>query len=266
VREYVDASVARWGDSPWGLAPWGGETAYFDYAYDLAGNRERLGRAGVFESAYGTYFDYGWTYYEYATDDSLTKRWRAETGAGTYFEYDKTGSCVKIVDGAGATYFEYTAANLVSRAVVPGGPELEFAYDGNLRRYALVEDGTPTYYVWDGPRLIETRSADGGLKCRFTTVPPPASGSVEGIGSCVEVYRASDSKKFYLLTDHRGSVGAVLDESRTVVATRLYDAFGNVASESGSWPEDVPFGYQSDWIFLCRLPDGSALYLTLTRV
>jgi hypothetical protein len=128
---------------------------------------------------------------------------------------------VKAVSGAGVTYFEYTAANLLSMLAELGGSEWEFGHDGNLRRYALVEDGTPTYYLWDGLRLLETRNADYSLKARFTHASTGlgAGGSaVEGIGSCVEVYRASDSKRFYLLTDHRGSVAAVLDENKTVVA------------------------------------------------
>jgi hypothetical protein len=171
---------------------------------------------------------------------------------------------------SGVTYFEYTAApfgrlrtpppsrarrgaaaNLLSRLAELGGSEWEFGYDGNLQRYALVEDGTPTYYLWDGLRLLETRNADYSLKARFTH----GVSAVEGIGSCVEVYRASDSKRFYLLMDHRGSVAAVLDESKSVIASRVYNAFGEIISNSGSWPAEVPFGYQSNWL----APAGLAL-------
>ena len=268
TREYVDASVARWADAPWGLAPWGAETAYFDYAYDAAGNRERSARGGVFGSVYCTYFSYDPTYYEYAADDSLTKLWRADTGAGAYFEYDATGSCEKIVDANGATYFEYTAANRVSRLVVPGGSDYLFGYDGSQKRHAIVEDGTATYFLWDGLDLVETRNADYSLKARFTNVAPPASGMIDGIGTCVEVHRASDSKRFYLLMDHRGTAHTVLDESKSVIATRLYNAFGETVSETGTWPDEVPFGYQSNWLALdgMTLPDGTRLYLSPTRV
>ena len=123
------------------------------------------------------------------------------------------------------------------------------------------EDGTATYYLWDGLRLLETRNADGTLKARFTHGHTP----IEGIGSCVEVHRASDSKRYYMLYDHRGTAHAVLDESKTEVARRLYNAFGELISESGAWPAEVPFGYQSNWLDLTTLPDGSSLYLSPTR-
>jgi hypothetical protein len=128
----------------------------------------------------------------------------------------------------------------------------------------MVEDGVATYYVWDGLRLLESRNADHTLKARFTH----GATQIEGIGSGVEVYVPSSSKRYYMLMDHRGSVAAVLDESKTVVATRLYSAFGEVVSESGTWPDEVPFGYQSNWMYLdgLTLPDGSPLYLSPTRV
>ncbi|MHC5057596.1 MAG: RHS repeat-associated core domain-containing protein, partial [Planctomycetota bacterium] len=56
--------------------------------------------------------------------------------------------------------------------------------------------------------------------------------------------------------------------SKTVVATRLYNAFGETVSETGTWPDEVPFGYQSNWLALdgMTLPDGTRLYLSPTRV
>ncbi|MHC5055422.1 MAG: RHS repeat domain-containing protein [Planctomycetota bacterium] len=110
----------------------------------------------------------------------------------------------------------------------------------------------------DGVRLLETRSADGSLKARFTH----GLARIEGIGSCVEVYRASDAKRFYMLYDHRGSAHVLLDESKAVVATRLYNAFGETVSETGTWPDEVPFGYQSNWLTL----PGTSYGLSPTRI
>ncbi|MHC5059271.1 MAG: RHS repeat domain-containing protein [Planctomycetota bacterium] len=116
----------------------------------------------------------------------------------------------------------------------------------------------------DGLRLLETRNANGSLKARFTH----GLARIEGIGSCVEVYRASDAKRFYMLYDHRGSAHVLLDESKAVVATRLHNAFGETVSETGTWPDEVPFGYQTNWLALdgMTLPDGTRLYLSPTRV
>ncbi len=152
--------------------------------------------------------------YAYAADDSLTKSWRADGSAASYFEYDKTGSCVKIHSGDGTTYFEYqerpgstgTGANMVSKLAKLGGSAWEFAHDGNLRRYAIVEDGTPTYYLWDGLRLLETYSPAGTLKARFTygevgggrylsssaksstALQPEASASEPPVSSCLRLH------------------------------------------------------------------------------
>jgi hypothetical protein len=237
---------------PWGCFAWGGYT-YFEYAYDKAGNCTR--------SLSGA--DLPWTYYEYAADNSLTRHFLDDLSAATYCEYDKTGAVEKIVAPDGTAYFEYAASGLVKK-FAKAGKTLEFAYDGNLQRHAMVEDGVATYYVWDGLRLLETRNADHTLKARFTH----GVAKIEGIGSGVEVYVPSSSKRYCMLMDHRGSVAAVLDESKTVVATRLYSAFGEIVSESGTWPAEVPFGYQSNWMYLdgLTLPDGSPLYLSPTRV
>jgi hypothetical protein len=107
---------------------------------------------------------------------------------------------------SGTAYFEYTGANLPKKFAIAGGDGVEFRYDGALQRDAVVISGAATYYAWDGPRLLETRNADKTLKARFTH----GRASIEGIGSCVEILRASDSKRFYCLFDHRGSAWKLL--------------------------------------------------------
>ena len=84
----------------------------------------------------------------------------------------------------GTTYFEYTDANLPKKVAIEGGSTVEFRYDGALQRTAMVADGTATYYVWDGLRLLETRDADYSPDARLTHGVAP----IEGIGSCVAVF------------------------------------------------------------------------------
>jgi RHS repeat-associated protein len=204
--------------------------------------------------------------FAYDPDNSLAKSWPSDNdteAAATYFTYDETGALTEIAYPGSTVSFAYNAANLVESLVTPDHTTY-FHYDGNLQRYCVEEDGTATYYVWDGLRLLETRNADGSLKARFTH----GLARIEGIGSCVEVYRASDAKRFYMLYDHRGSAHVLLDESKTVVATRLYNAFGEMISQTGSWPSEVPFAYQTNWLALpgMVLPDGTQLYLSPTRV
>jgi RHS repeat-associated protein len=89
---------------------------------------------------------------------------------------------------------------------------------------------------------------------------------VHGNGSCAETAGnrrgISEERPLLLLPND------LLDESKTVVATRLYNAFGETVSETGTWPDEVPFGYQSNWLALdgMTLPDGTRLYLSPTRI
>ena len=82
------------------------------------------------------------------------------------------------------------------------------------------------------------------------------------------VRQRPQAKRFHMLYDHRGSAHVLLDESKDIVATRLYNAFGEMVSETGTWPDEVPFGYQSNWLALdgMTLPDGTRLYFSPTRV
>jgi hypothetical protein len=120
------------------------------------------------------------------------------------------------------SFFEKNAANLVESVETPDHTTY-FHYDGNLQRYCIEEDGVATYYVWDGLRLLETRNSDGSLKARFTH----GLARIEGIGSCIEIYRASDAKRFHMLYDHRGSAYVLLDGDLPGTPTaRIYCGIG----------------------------------------
>ena len=247
----------RWGYGLWGQFGWGGSPYYlYDYAYDKAGNRTRHRTAPSGQ----------WTYFSYANDNSLTKSFLADLSSATYYNYDQSGSCTKIYSPSGTAYFEYTAANLPKKVAIKDGSTYQFAYDGNLQRYKITTGGTDKYYVWDGLRLLELRASDGSLIARYTH----GAANIEGIGSCVEVYDAGlytgSPTRYYLLYDHRGTVHVLLDENKTVIARRRYNAFGETIEETGTWPDVVMFAYQSNWMKLCSLPDGSPLYLSPTRL
>ena len=72
------------------------------------------------------------------------------------------------------------------------------------------------------------------------------------------------TKYRYPITDHRGNVMALTDETGTVVARREYNAFGEVIVESGDW-SDFRFGMSSPaYVELKDAPDGD-LVITPTR-
>ena len=106
----------------WGYFAWGG-TTYYQYDYDLAGNRTRK-RTGCGK----------WTYYVYAADNSLTKHFLDDLSSATYFHYDKSGSCEKVYSPDGTTYFEYADANLPKEVAIEGGSTVEFRRGGGGER------------------------------------------------------------------------------------------------------------------------------------
>jgi len=230
-----------------------GATYYkYDYDYDQAGNRTKK----WFNITNKT------TYYEYATDNALIKNYNNDLSNATYYAYDLAGNCEKIIEDSGTAYFEYNATGLVTKMATPANT-VEFEYDGNLQRYKIIKDGVTSYIIWDGLNPIELRNAGGGLIARYTNGYTP----IDGIGSVVEIYRADDDEKFYLLKDDRGTTQVLLDSSKTEVARRYYNAFGQVLQSLGTWPDIVwPLGYQTNWLQLPNLPGGASMYLSPTRI
>ena len=120
-----------------------------------------------------------------------------------------------------------------------------FFYDGNLQRYAAVINGTATYFLWDGPNILQELNADGTTKEEHTHAKTP----ITGIGQLVETNRPGQTQqKIYPIMDPRGSITKYIQtDGATVFASREYDAFGNLIpnSSSGTWPGRFGFQGQS---------------------
>jgi RHS repeat-associated protein len=228
----------------------------YRYAYDLAGNRT-IARANGSN-----------TYYFYDKANQLTVRGTTSAFASpTYYFYDKNGSVTAIKEPSKATYFAFNAAGLVARIRWGDSSSTYFFYDGNLQRYGMNALGAMTYFLWDGPNLLQELNADGSVKEEHTN----AKSVISGIGQLVETYRpsqpASDQKN-YPVMDARGTITKWLkSDGTTVLASREYDAFGNLIpnSSSGTWPGR--FGYQGQtWLELTSSDATQRLLLSPTRI
>ena len=215
----------------------------FFYDYDAANNRLQMRR----EAAAGVETESA--YYAYDAANQMARkqvRTPPSTVVDTYFGYDSNGSTLReYVVGTGTTYYEYGSNQLISKITPVSGSPWNFYYDSRLNRYRIDRGGTDSYYLWDGLNLLEERTSGGALVARYTY----GYSRINSIGNICEIFKPGTPDKTYTLAlDHRGTANVLLDESQTEIGRRLYDAFGRIISETGTWPVDV--GYSSNWLWV----------------
>lgn len=228
----------------------------YRYAYDVAGNRIKAKVNGSD------------TYYFYDTSNQLKVTGSTSAYASpTYYIYDKNGSLTNLVEPSGATYFAYNPAGLIARIRWRDATPTYFYYDGLLQRYGMVAAGTTaaTYFLWDGPNLLQELNADGTVKEEHTNVQTP----IAGIGQLVETNRPGQSpQKIYPVMDPRGSITKqIQSDGSTVQAAREYDSFGNLIPNSASGTWLGRFGYQGQsWLEILSGDGTQRLFLSPTRI
>jgi RHS repeat-associated protein len=228
----------------------------YRYAYDLSGNRTKAKINGSD------------TYYFYDQANQLAVRGtNAVYATPTYYLYDKNGSLASLVEPSGTTKLAYNAAGLVARMKWKDASATYFFYDGALQRYGMIAAGASaaTYFLWDGPNLLQELNADGTVKEEHTN----AKVAIPGIGQLVETNRPGQAQaKIYPIMDPRGSITKwIQSDGSTVFASREYDAFGQIIPNSAvsAWPGR--FGYQGQaWMELLSADASQRLLLSPTRL
>ncbi|MBX9802013.1 MAG: hypothetical protein K2Y04_04520 [Caulobacteraceae bacterium] len=75
----------------------------------------------------------------------------------------------------GSTTYEWMFGNRLARVLKPGSTA-EYAYDSQVRRTVVIEDGVMTRTLWSGSDEVGEYDHAGGLKRRFI---PDGSGSMD---------------------------------------------------------------------------------------
>ncbi|GAA0390143.1 hypothetical protein GCM10009541_36610 [Micromonospora gifhornensis] len=204
-----------------------------EFGYDLANNLIRLG---------GTTFD--------VNDAGQHVRF-GETVLG----YDRSGNFVDEVNPT--VRFTYSPTNQTRTGSVDGRQVVDIRYDGLDNReprriHETTLDGRSVTHVLHRTSLGIVRVTDD-VPTAFVREP---SGRLIGL-------RTADGTRYQAVTDHQGSVLALLATDGTLAATYTYSAFGAVTATSGVAAVN-PFRYLGAYQLLrgahfleCRIYNGA---------
>ena len=161
------------------------------------------------------------------------------------FQYDANGN----LTNDGLRSLAYDDENQLIQVWVTSNWMSQFSYDGKMRRRIREEfawQGTnwvqtnAVYYVYDGNLVIQERDINK-LPTTTYTRGKDLSGSLEGAGG-IGGLLARTSQAYadaplaghsFYHADGNGNVTMLINSEEAVVATYLYDVFGNVLSKSG---------------------------------
>ena len=121
---------------------------------------------------------------------------------------------------------------------------LEFKYDYMSRRVEkkVTESGSVTKYlrfVYDGYKLIEELDAADSNAIKKKIV---WSGDTP-----ISIYDTALDATYYYVLDGNKNVSELLDSSGNVVAHYEYDSFGKIIAQSGSYADENPIRFSSEY-------------------
>ena len=157
-----------------------------------------------------------------ATDASgniATKTYTLSVSAtGDVYSYDLNGNLATKTEGSDTWVYTWNAENRLTRVVLNGNEVASFSYDAKGRRVGKVANGVTHSYVYDDDDIVEERLNPGGT-VRYFHGP--------GMDEWLGMQDASGTVS-YFTSDHLHSIVATTNAAGAVVATRQYDAWGNL--------------------------------------
>jgi RHS repeat-associated protein len=181
------------------------------YTYDANGNRLIKTLNGTTES------------YSYDDGDKML------TAGSKSYTYDAAGRTTSVTNGSSVTNLSYDYESRLT--ALSGAQTASYTYNGLDTRVSKIEGGTATDFVRDGVGVTAPVIRDS-----FASYTPGVSERRGGVSTF----------------SHSGLKNAETQTSSasTTVATKSYDAFGNLTSSTGTWTGAFgyagDFGYQED--------------------
>lgn len=163
-------------------------------------------------------------------NDVLTGNWQYDasnqltsTPSATY-TYDNNGNMLTKSDTNGVTQYAWDYENRLTSVTLPnGGGAVTFNYDPFGRRIEKVTASATTIYAYDGANIVGEYDAAGELSAKY----------VQGAGIDEPLAMWRGGTVGYYQADGLGSITAVIDGTRTPLATYTYDAFGKRVNVGG---------------------------------
>lgn len=205
-----------------------------DYTYDEVGNRltKTEKKAGKTES----------TTYRYNDANQLTYV------NDQVYTYDKDGN----LTNDGVNTYEWDAFDQLTKVKNSDGTVIaEYGYDEKGRRTYSKDSNGSIFYAYDGDSnrvLYEKDSSSYAVKSYvYDDNGHPLTMIYEG-------------HKYHYLTNYRGDVLGMTDESGNEVASYTYDAWGNILTQSGKMASKNPYRYAG-----YRYDEDTKLYYLMAR-
>ena len=207
-----------------------GASTAWGYGYDLAGRLSTVSKDGEPHSTY-SYEPNG-----NRTDDGgvADDQDRLTAGFGGTYSYTPNGELATKTDSSGQTSYSYDGRGALTSVTLPADHALSYGLDALARRISRTYDGAVTqrWVYRSGLQIVAEVDVAGTVLSRF----------VYGARSQTPVYMERDGDIYVLVTDHLGSVRAVVRGSDGVVVQALtYDAWGKATSDTS--PGFQPFGF-----------------------
>ncbi len=216
--------------------------SYETYTYDASGNRlSKETDTKLIEYTYDSdnrlLSDSTYTY----TYDNNGNQMSKERVVQSCDPLDPFGICFDIIETISYTY-DYE--NRLIAVNPPSEPNSSYSYAADGTRLSVTVGNLTTYYLYDRSNFIMELDVSGNVIASYVNGP--------GIDEPLRMDRGGYSSSY--MSDHLGSVRALVGSDGSYAAQYGYDAFGGVAQETGSvqnpyrftareWDSDVGLYY-----------------------
>jgi RHS repeat-associated protein len=157
--------------------------------------------------------------YSYNSSNELTA-----TSAAA-FTYDANGNTLTKADSAGTTQYSWDFENRLIQAVVPAVGTTTFRYDSFGRRIQKSGPNGTVTYIYDGANVVEEVDSAGNFLGRY----------IQGAGIDGPLSELRSGANAFYEVDGLGSVTSLSSATGTILESYVYDSFGNVGAQRGSF-------------------------------
>ncbi|MBT2730673.1 DNRLRE domain-containing protein [Bacillus sp. ISL-75] len=200
------------------------------YEYDNAGNRTKR---EILKSGFSTSTDI----YVYNDANQISIR----NSNPNQYSYDDDGN---LLTDERYRYTYNLLGQLTKVETIDGQIVATYEYDEeNQRTKKIIGNEEIEYYYQKSNLLLEVIKLDGVISGYRSYIYDNEGNPVSVIWKQKDTAGAWKESVYYFITNYRGDILKLLDESGHEVATYTYDSYGNIINSSGELADDNPIRY-----------------------